>query len=98
MVDPGNLSRRAERDLADIVERSTGLYGLDQADAMEGEILRRCREIGQGRGLGHIRPDAPKGRAFRFWPVPPFVIVYDAKTRLVVRVLHGRRDVPAVLR
>lgn len=98
MVDSGNLSRRAQRDLAGIVERSTGLHGPDQADRMEGEILRRCREIAQGRGLGHVRPDAPRGRAFRFWPIPPFVIVDDPKTRVVVRVLHGRRDIPAVLR
>lgn len=98
MIDPGNLSRRAERDLSDIVERSIELYGPDRADTIEGKIIRRCREIAEGRGLGHVRPDAPGRRAFRFWPVRPFVIVYDADTRIVIRILHGRRDMPAVLR
>ncbi len=40
----------------------------------------------------------PTRRPLRFWPVPPFVIVYDARTRLIVRILHGRRDIPSILR
>lgn len=97
MTDPGNLSRRARQDLFGILERSTGSFGIAQADRLESEILRRCHEIATERGLGHIRPDIRATRKLRFWPVPPFVIVYDPRTLLVTRILHGRRDVPNVL-
>ena len=95
MTAPGNLSRRARNDLSGILERSTATFGIAQAERLEGEILRRCHEITAGRGLGHIRPDMPLKRMLRFWPVPPFVIVYCPRTLLVIRILHGRRDIPA---
>ncbi len=95
MTAPGNLSRRARNDLSGILERSTATFGIAQAERLEGEILRRCHEIAAGRELGHIRPDMPLKRMLRFWPVPPFVIVYCPRTLLVIRILHGRRDIPA---
>ena len=93
-----NLSARARADLTRLLAESARTFGRSRAAETRFSILSRCRDIAEGRGLGHVRTDAPKRKAFRFWPVPPFVIVYDLRTKLVVRILHGRRDIPSVLR
>lgn len=50
--------------------------------------------------MGHVREDLVEvDSALRFWPVYSYVIVYRAETDPleVVRVLHGARDVRAIL-
>ena len=97
MSDIGNLGRRAEKDLIEIIERSVERYGPIQADRMEAAILRRCRAIADGMELGHARPTLKTKRTIRFWNVPPFVVIYDARTRLIIRIVDGRRDLSRVL-
>ena len=48
--------------------------------------------------IGHIRQDLA-GDDVRFWPVFKYLIVYHPETKplQVVRVLHGRRDLKALL-
>jgi plasmid stabilization system protein ParE len=48
--------------------------------------------------IGHIRRDLA-GDDVRFWPVFKYLIVYQPGTKplQVVRVLHGRRDLKALL-
>lgn len=96
--DAENLSVRAQRDLTGLLVRSAGQFGRARAEDTRDAILHRCRLIAAGQDLGHVRADVATRRPLRFWLVPPFLVVYDARTRLVVRILHGHRDVPAVLR
>lgn len=96
--EAGNLSAQAQRDLAGLLVRSARDFGRARAEGTRDAILGRCRLIGAGQGLGHVRADVPSRRPLRFWPVPPFVVVYDARTRLVVRILHGRRHMPSAVR
>lgn len=44
-------------------------------------------------GIGHTRPDAPLG--YRFWRVYSLLIVYriDSDAVVVVRVIHGSREI-----
>ena len=96
--DAGNLSSRARRDLEAVLRESARTFGRAKAQDTRAEILERCRQIADGDGLGHVRDDLSTRRALRFWTVPPFAIVYDARTCLVIRILHGRRDIPRLLR
>ena len=56
------------------------------------ELLRRTP------GLGHIREDLTD-EPVKFWPVFPYLIVYNPSTQPIeiVRVIHGNRDVSAIL-
>ncbi len=72
--------------------------GLSVAQA----TLKKIREAfvfpGRTPGAGHLREgltDAP----VRFWPVFSYLVIYDSAPRPIdiVRVVHGRRDIPALL-
>ena len=47
---------------------------------------------------GHLRSDLTP-LPVKFWPVFSYLIVYDPSARppAIVRVLHGRQDVAAIL-
>ncbi len=47
-----------------------------------------------GRGHGHKRRDVPAELPFLFVSEPPFVIAYDQQTLQIVRIIHGRRNIP----
>ena len=63
-------------------------------------ILHGLEQIGGFPEIGALRPDLTD-RDVRFWPLPdfPYLFVYSAGRRppLILRVLHGARDVTAVL-
>lgn len=54
--------------------------------------------LGESPGIGHLRQDLAV-EPLRFWTVHNFLIVYrpEARPIQVVRVLHGARDVQAIL-
>jgi plasmid stabilization system protein ParE len=56
------------------------------------ELLRR------NPGLGHIREDLTD-EPVKFWAVFPYLIIYNptAYPIEIVRVLHGKRDLAAIL-
>jgi toxin ParE1/3/4 len=71
---------------------------VDLADRMRDEIFRGIRAIGRTPGIGHLRRDLAN-EPLRFKRVRRYLIIYrgDAKPVQIVRVLHGSRDVRAIL-
>ena len=69
------------------------------ADQVEDDIQSAMRMLAEFPGLGHTRPDVRRP-GFRFWRVRSYLIVYrvDEDTLLVVRVIHGSREIRRQLR
>ena len=73
----------------------------EAANRVESAIFEACAFVAESPLRGHRRTDLTP-LALRFWNVQPYrnyVIVYDPATKPVhvVRILHGARDVPAIL-
>ena len=68
------------------------------ADRMRDEIFAGIRMAARKPDIGHFRRDLAD-EPLRFWRVRKYLIIYrsEAKPIQVVRVLHGARDVQAVL-
>lgn len=63
------------------------------------DALESCfGQLAANRGLGHRRADLTRGE-LRFWGVYDWLVVYDPRPSplVIVRVLHGRRDVRSEL-
>lgn len=95
---PDNLSRRAIGDLLDILEESARQYHRSIVLRSRDRLAGRCAAVLAGTAEGHRRPDLPPDLPFRFVNEPPWVIAFDPDTRLVLRILHEKRDFPALLR
>jgi plasmid stabilization system protein ParE len=68
------------------------------ADRVESTILQRIAFLSQTPGAGHWRRDLTN-EDVKFFSVYSYLIVYRPKTKplQVVSILHGKRDVAAVL-
>jgi toxin ParE1/3/4 len=88
------ISAAASRDMANI-GISLARYGTERSDG----FFRRMGEVfsllARSPGLGRLRPDLHNVRSFAS---KPYVIFYrpTEKGIVVVRVIHGARDIPAV--
>ena len=72
------------------------------ADRVEKAILDACSFLASTPLSGRIRAEFTS-RPLRFWPVqrfPNYIVVYDPATEplQVIRLLHGRRFLPRLLR
>lgn len=94
------LTPRAEREALAAIDwiakdNPEAAWGLREATAAA--VLR----IGEHPNCGAVRPDLAR-EPYRFLTLTgyPYVLVYNAALRppLVVRVVHGARDLPEVLR
>jgi toxin ParE1/3/4 len=89
-------TNRAEADLDEI-----WLWiAEDNIDAAERTIERieaAENRLGQFPEIRQARPDLADG--VRHWPMPPYLILYRVETdrALVLRVVHGARDLPALI-
>ncbi|MGE5517203.1 MAG: type II toxin-antitoxin system RelE/ParE family toxin [Bacteroidota bacterium] len=94
------LSPQARRDLLDAVHW-IAKDNPAAARALRDGVVLAARRIGEFPELGQLRPELA-GAPYRFVALTgfPYVIVYNADRRppLVVRILHGARDLPEVLR
>src|SRR5579863_7170982 len=92
------LTRPAERDLDQIKSYLLEKAGPRIARRVIKEIRDALAVIGSQPGLGHSREDLT-ARPVRFWPVYSYLIVYDPEPRPVqiIRVLHGKRDIEALI-
>ena len=63
------------------------------------EFVQAFRLIGRTPNIGHQRKDLSEGRPVLFWPVRDYLIIYRAGRMPIeiVTVVHGSRDVPALL-
>lgn len=94
-----NLSPRARRDLLEAIQWIT----RDNPTAAEGlrtAVLNAGRRLGDHPRIGVIRPElADEPVRFLTLTGYPHVIVYDADNSppLILRILHGARDLPELL-
>ena len=90
------ISKRADADF-DEIWTHVAQDSTEAADRLEDEIHRAVCLLGRMPGLGHRRPDVTDDR-YRFWSVVKYVVAYrvEAKTIVVVRVVHGARDFRAI--
>ncbi len=74
------------------------LQNPDAADRIRDEIFEALNKLARTPGMGHLRSDLAE-EPLRFWCVRSYLIIYRAEKRSVeiVRVLHGARDVQAIL-
>lgn len=92
------LTPAAAEDLHKIDER------LVEESVAAAERVSKALEIAMTRlahhpMLGHARADLTS-RPYRFWPVYSYLIVYQPAPApiQIVRVLHGARDLPDLLK
>ncbi|HEV7928248.1 MAG TPA: type II toxin-antitoxin system RelE/ParE family toxin [Verrucomicrobiae bacterium] len=93
------LAPSAKSDLVEIWNYYASEVGdADLADRMRDEIFVGIRVVARTPDLGHFRRDLAN-EPLRFWRVRSYLIVYRGEARPVqiVRILHGARDVQAVL-
>jgi plasmid stabilization system protein ParE len=96
-VNLAKLSLKARQDIRD----AAAWIARDNRDA-----ARRFRDrlraaavlIGQHAKVGRVRPDLAQ-EPIRFLALPGFPYVYDCDQRppLILRVLHGARDLPELM-
>jgi len=74
------------------------LKNPDAADRILDEIFGAFGKLARAPGMGHFRRDLA-AEPLRFWHVRSYLIIYRSEKRPieVVRVLHGARDVQAIL-
>jgi plasmid stabilization system protein ParE len=91
------LTPRAKRDLNDIWEYIAE-DNIEAADRVLDVLQAAMAKLAKNPGIGHWREEAAD-RRHRFFLVYSYVIVYRHETKRlqVIRVLHGARDLPAVL-
>ena len=74
------------------------LQNPDAADRIRDEIFAAFHTLAKTPGMGHFRSDLAR-EPLRFWHVRSYLIIYRSEKRPIeiARVLHGARDVQAVL-
>ena len=91
------ISPLARQDLIDI----RNFIAKDNRTAARKVLARiriACRALAKRPELGHLRTDLAS-EPLRFWPVSSYLIIYgpDSKPIEIVRVLHGARDISAIM-
>ena len=92
------LSPEAKEDLREIRGYLVSKGGSRVARYVLQEISAAFRLLASHPDAGHQRKDLTP-LPVKFWPVFSYLVVYDpaAHPLAIVRVLHGRRDVEAIL-
>jgi len=89
----------ALRDLRDLYDYIAD-DNLAAADRISEQLWKAIWHLASFPGSGHTRTDLAGKRELRFWSAGRYLIVYRSRSTLVeiVAVLHGSRDIPAILR
>ena len=92
------LSVTAAQDLDEILAYVLEKSGLAHARHVAERFHTEFGRLADAPGLGHKRDDLTSLPVL-FWPVWSYLVVYqaDAKPLTIVRVLHGARDIVAIL-
>ena len=91
------LTRSAQRDLEKIYD-----YIAEDSLQAAGRMIERFHaafhKLAETPGIGHLREDL-SSEPFRFWAVGSYLVIYleDSEPLEIVRVIHGARDVYAIL-
>jgi toxin ParE1/3/4 len=91
------LTDQAKDDLTDIWLTIAQRRDEPTADRMNRKILKQCHSHARFPDSGRRRDDLDPG--LRSFPVHPYVVFYRPQedTILVVRILHGRRDIERIM-
>jgi antitoxin ParD1/3/4 len=92
---------QATRDLLDIwsfIARDSH----EAADRVEAAVFRACDLLADSPLAGRMRKDVT-ALPLRFWvvhPYPNYLIVYDPEKEplQIIRILHGARNLPSILK
>jgi len=96
-VSEFELSRQALRDLEKIRRRLHHEASLAVADMVEDAIFAGIAEVARLSMIGHRRPDM-HDKSLLFYYVYEYAIIFQRKPQVVVlRVIHGARDMPRIL-
>jgi antitoxin ParD1/3/4/toxin ParE1/3/4 len=92
------LSPEATTDLTEIVSYISKYSGTANARHVLRKIKAAIQFLMEKPQAGHIREDLTSAPV-KFWPVFSYLIVYNPSNDPleIVRILHGRRDVVALL-
>lgn len=97
---PHRLSLKAEADLDDIwYYIATRSSSIEIADRLIDSITETCVLLGKHPHLGRRR-DEDLRPGLRSFPVRKYVIIYQVQDSdvLILRVIHGNRDIEALFR
>ncbi len=96
MKEP-SLTDEAKDDLAGIWATIAAARGERTADRMNHRILTSCRSKAQFPETGRLREEIVPG--LRSFAVRPYVVFFrpEGGSILVLRILHGRRDVERIM-
>jgi plasmid stabilization system protein ParE len=94
------LSTEAQEDLREIRGYLTNRGGTRIARYVLSALVTAFRRLAKTPHIGHARQDLTVADEVRFWPVFSYLIVYRRNSRPlgIVGIIHGKRDVSAVLR
>ncbi len=99
-MKPAGLSPAARRDLLEAM-RWIAHDNPSAARALRNSVVKAAGHIGTHVHFGVPRPDLADA-PYRFVMLTgfPYVVVYNSDRRppLIVRILHGARDLPEILR
>ena len=92
------LSAPARDDLREIWGYLAKEAILTVADRVVTELHEAMQSLAESPGIGHLRADLVD-EALRIWRVHSYLVIYraDSSPLEVVRVLHGARDIRALL-
>lgn len=89
------FTAEAESDLTDITDYLSQ-WSPTGAQRVLDDIERTCRTLANHPGLGRRREEL--GSGLRSIPVGRYIVIFrpTAGTVQIIRVLHGRRDIPTL--
>lgn len=92
------LTPQARRDLLFIWE-FIARDDIQAAERLTERMERAFRLLAEFPGTGHKREDVETSEPVLFWPVGSYVLVYkpEPKPIVIVRIVHGARDLNALL-
>ena len=100
MVASYRLTKPALRDLEEIVTYLTREASAEVSERVEARLFDAFANLARLRVLGHRRLDVRR-KDLLFYVVDPYMIAFRREEHgnvMIVRVLHGRRDVASTLR
>ena len=88
------LTKKAEADLAALVDFSIERFGSETASRYIDKLERSLAALDRGDFDGPELVVAARARPIRRWPVPPYWIYYDRTGDIlrVLRIYHGARE------
>lgn len=94
---PTNLTALALDDYEAVLIDSLR-WGAVRSDRTRALLLKHFGDVANGTAAGRLRDDIPfrvETRSMRVGRTP-YLIFYRPGERLVVRIVHGRRDLPSL--